>query len=221
MLRIRLVGELGLELDGRRIDPPASRRARSLLAWLAEHPGLHPRTRVAAVFWPDVLETSARASLRTTLTTLRRSIGEEAAALIVAGRDRLGIEEHPGVWIDVREIGRLVAEGRRDEALALCDGDLLTDLDDDWVLEERQAHRDRVAGLLAALGEAAEEAGDAEAAVHLARRRLDLDPASEDAARVLMGSLARESVPRLNSQSDRDASSNGRRAPCPQSRARP
>ena len=191
MLRIRLVGELGLELDGRRIDPPASRRARSLLAWLAYYPGLHPRTRVAAVFWPDVLETSARASLRTTLTTLRRSIGEEAAALIVAGRDRLGIEEHPGVWIDVREIGRLVAEGRRDEALALCDGDLLTDLDDDWVLEERQAHRDRVAGLLAALGEAAEEAGDAEAAVHLARRRLDLDPASEDAARVLMRSLAR------------------------------
>ena len=59
------------------------------------------------------------------------------------------------------------------------------------MLEERQAHRDRVAELLAALGEAAEEAGDAEAAVHLARRRLDLDPASEDAARVLMRSLAR------------------------------
>ena len=79
MLRVRLLGELRLELDGQRLDAPASRRARSLLAWLAYHPGLHPRTRVAAVFWPDVLETSARASLRTTLTTLRRSIGQEAA----------------------------------------------------------------------------------------------------------------------------------------------
>ena len=50
MLRIRLLGELRLELDGRRLDPIASGRARSLLAWLAYHPGLHARTRVAAVF---------------------------------------------------------------------------------------------------------------------------------------------------------------------------
>ena len=191
MLRVRLLGELRLELDGQRLDAPASRRARSLLAWLAYHPGLHPRTRVAAVFWPDVLETSARASLRTTLTTLRRSIGQEAAGRIVAGRDRIGVEDRPDVWIDVREIGRLVAEGRGDEALALCQGDLLTDLDDDWVLEERQAHRDRVGELLAALGDAAEEAGDTEAALQHARRRLDLDPVSEDAARALMRRLAR------------------------------
>jgi DNA-binding SARP family transcriptional activator len=189
MLRVRLVGELRLELDGRRLDAPASARARSLLAWLAYHPGLHARTRVAAVFWPDVLDRSARASLRTTLTTLRRSLGD-AADRIVAGRDRVGIEDREDVWVDVREIGRLAAAGRGDEALALCGDDLLTDLDDDWVLEERGAHRDRVAGLLAALGEAAEGAGDAEAAVALARRRLDLDPASEDAARVLMRRLA-------------------------------
>ena len=190
MLRIRLVGELRLELDGRPLEAPASRRARSLLAWLAYHPGLHARTRVAAVFWPDVLDQSARASLRTTLTTLRRSLGD-AAGYILAGRDRVGIEDREDVWIDVREIGRLAAAGRGDEALALCGDDLLTDLDDDWVLEERQAHRHRVAELLTALGEAAEDAGDAEAAVHLARRRLDLDPASEDAARVLMRRLAR------------------------------
>jgi len=190
MLRIRLVGELRLELDGRRLDAPASRRARSLLAWLACHPGLHARGRVAATLWPDVLDQSARASLRTTLATLRRSLGA-AADRIVAGRDRVGIEDREDVWIDVREIDRLAAAGRGDDALALCGGDLLTDLDDDWVLEERQAHRDRVAQLLATLGQAAEEAGDAEAAVQLARRRLDVDPASEDAARVLMRRLAR------------------------------
>ena len=190
MLRVRLVGELRIDLDGCRLDAPASRRARSLLAWLAYHPGLHARTRVAAVFWPDVLDQSARASLRTTLTTLRRSLGD-AAGRIVGGRDRVGIEDRPDVWIDVREIGRLAAAGRGDEALALCGDDLLTDLDDDWVLVERQAHRDRVAELLGALGTAAEGAGDAETAVHLARRRLDIDPASEDAARILMRRLAR------------------------------
>jgi DNA-binding SARP family transcriptional activator len=89
MLRIRLVGELRLDLDGRRLETIASRRARSLLAWLAYHPGLHPR--VSSVFWPDVLDSSARASLRTTLATLRRELGEAGearadGATVLAGR---------------------------------------------------------------------------------------------------------------------------------------
>jgi DNA-binding SARP family transcriptional activator len=190
MLCIRLVGELRVELDGRRLETIASRRARSLLAWLALHPGLHARGRVAAIFWPDVLDSSARASLRTTLATLRRSLGDEAGSSIVAGRDRVGLEDRPEVWVDVREIDRLAAEGQRDEALALCGDDLLADLDDDWVLEARGAHRQRVGELLAAAGDAAERAGDLEAAVQHARRRLDLDPVSEEAARALMRRLA-------------------------------
>jgi DNA-binding SARP family transcriptional activator len=190
MLRIRLLGELCLELEGRRLDDVASRRARSLLAWLAYHPGLHPRTRVAAVFWPDVLESSARASLRTTLATLRRELGEAASGYVLAERERVGIVEGPQLWVDVREIARLFAAGRHADALTLCRDDLLVDLDDDWVLEARQAHRERVGELLAALGEAAEAAGELEAAVTHARRRLELDPVSEDAARVLMRRLA-------------------------------
>jgi DNA-binding SARP family transcriptional activator len=118
------LGELCLELEGRRLDPIASRRARSLLGWLAYHPGLHPRTRVAAVFWPDVLESSARASLRTTLATLRRELGEAAGRYVVAERERVGIAEGPELWIDVREIDRLVAAGRHADALALCGDEL-------------------------------------------------------------------------------------------------
>jgi DNA-binding SARP family transcriptional activator len=191
MLRIRLVGDLDLELDGRRLEPSASRRARSLLAWLAYHPGLHTRARVASALWPDVLDSSARASLRTTLATLRRELGEEAAALVVAERERVGIEDSEDVWVDVRAGERLAAEGLHAEALALVDGDLLTDLDDDWVLDERSAHRSRVAELLAAAADAAEEAGDLEAAVRYSRRRLELDLVSEDAVRALMRRLDR------------------------------
>ena len=189
MLRIRLLGELRLELEGRRLDDIASRRARSLLGWLAYHPGLHPRTRVAAVFWPDVLEQSSRASLRTTLATLRRELGE-AARFVVAERERVGLEESAELSVDVAEIERLIAAGRHADALALCRDELLVDLDDDWVLEARQAHRERVGELLVALGETAEAAGDVDTAVIHARRRLELDPVSEDAARVLMRRLA-------------------------------
>jgi DNA-binding SARP family transcriptional activator len=190
MLRVRLVGDLALCLDGRRLEPIASRRARSLLAWLAYHPGLHTRARVASVFWPDVLDSSARASLRTTLAMLRRDLGEAAGA-VVAGRDRLGMDDSADVWIDVRESERLAARGRYEEALRLADGDLLTDLDDDWVLDARSTHRDRVVEWLGVVGDAAEEAGDLEAAVRHARRRLELDPLSEEAARALMRRLGR------------------------------
>src|SRR3712207_2595908 len=116
MLRVWLFGELQAELDGRRLERIASRRARSLLAWLALHPGLHPRSRVASVFWPDVLEDSARTSLRTTLATLRR----ECPALepfVVATRDRVGIEDRDGLWIDVRAADALADGGRGEEAL--------------------------------------------------------------------------------------------------------
>ncbi len=190
MLRVRLLGELRLELEGRPLDQIASGRARSLLAWLAYHPGLHQRTQVASLFWPDVLESSARASLRTTLATLRRELGEAAGAHVVAERERVGIPDGPELWVDVREIDRLIAAGLHADALALCGEELLVDLDDDWVLEARQAHRERVADLLVVLGQAAEEAGDTEAALAHARRRLELDPVSEDAARVLMRRLA-------------------------------
>ena len=140
MLRVRLVGELRLDVDGRPLPAIPSRRARSLLGWLALHPGLHPRSRVAAVFWPDVLEHSSRGSLRTTLATLRRALGPHADVL-VGGRADVGLDGAASV--DTREAERLVAADRLDEALALCDGELLADLDDDWVLAARQAHRER------------------------------------------------------------------------------
>ena len=187
MLRIRLAGELRLCLDDRPLEPIASVRARSLLAWLAYHPGLHPRSRVASVFWPDGLDTSARASLRTTLAVVRRALPAEAADALVAGRERIGLED---VWVDVRESVRREAADDPEGALALLDGELLADLGDEWVLVARQAQRDRAVALHAAAGERAAAAGDNDAALRHARRRLDLDPVSEDAARVLMRRLA-------------------------------
>ena len=64
MLRVRLLGPLEADVAGRSVEQPASSRAWELLAWLALHPGEHPRGALAARFWPDVLDASARASLR-------------------------------------------------------------------------------------------------------------------------------------------------------------
>ena len=65
MLRIRLIGQMTLELDGAPLALPKSARARSLLAWLAAHPGSHSRGAVAARFWPETLDASAGLTART------------------------------------------------------------------------------------------------------------------------------------------------------------
>jgi DNA-binding SARP family transcriptional activator/tetratricopeptide (TPR) repeat protein len=183
MLRVQLLGELEARIDGRVVQPPASRRAWSLLAWLALHPGEHPRGALAARFWPDVLDTSARASLRSAAWALRRALGPAGDAALSAGRDRIGLR----CETDLAEFDALCAAGRLEEAVALCRGPLLANLDEDWVLEARDEHAERVGGALARL---AAGAASGPQAVGWARRRLALDPLDEEAARDLMRRLA-------------------------------
>src|SRR3954467_10416834 len=136
VLHVRLLGALRAEIDGREVQPPASRRAWSLLAWLALHPGEHPRGAVAAVFWPDVLDASARASLRSAAWALRRALGPGADDALTGGRDRIGLR----CETDLAEFDRLVGAGELAAAVALAAGPLLGDLDEDWVLEARDEH---------------------------------------------------------------------------------
>ena len=182
MLRVRLLGELALERDGEPLPLPARAPARSLLGWLALHPGRHARSTVAGTLWPNVREDSARVSLRSALSALRAALGPAAAAL-AATRNHVALVD---VWVDVREFDRLCAEEPA-AALALCRGPLLRGLDDDWVLTARDAHRARESEVLRVLAQRA----DADTAVALTRRRAELDAFDEPAHRDLMRQLTR------------------------------
>src|SRR5439155_1551302 len=81
---------MAVEVDGEPVPPPNGGRARALLAWLALHPGMHSRAELAARFWPDVLDSSARASLRSAMWSLRRARGDGGERHRVATRDRVG-----------------------------------------------------------------------------------------------------------------------------------
>jgi class 3 adenylate cyclase len=145
---------------------------------------------VASVFWPDVLEESARSSLRTTLATLRRALGPAAADVVTATRERVGIEPGHGTSIDLCTFEELVSDGDLEEAATLCRGELLADLDDDWVFEAREEHRRQTLDVLRRLAEAAESSGDLESAVDRSREQVALDPLSEAAQRELIRRLA-------------------------------
>src|SRR3954452_8703904 len=187
MVRVRLLGSLAIEVDSKPVDPPASRRAQALLGWLALNPGMHARGLVAGRFWPDVLEASARQSLRSAAWSLRRALGADGEHVLRALREEIGLD---GALTDLQEWEEHVAAGRLEEAIALERGDLLAGLDDDWVHEAREEHRARLAQVFERLADAADEDGDAARAADLTRRWGALDPLAEAPARALMRRLA-------------------------------
>src|SRR5438067_10838895 len=188
MLRVRLFGGLALESGGVALAMPERRRACSLLGWLALHPGMHPRSEVAGRFWPDVLDSSARKSLRTELVAGRRALGPAGEGALVATRETVGLVGD-AVVVDVREFDRLVSEGRLEQAVDLCNGELLAGLDDEWIYDAREAHRDRLGDGLERIAADADAAGAITDAIRVTRRRVELDPLREDAHRELIRRL--------------------------------
>lgn len=156
----------------------------------ALNPGRHARAQVAARFWPDVLDARARASLRSALWALRRSLGAAANRHLLAARDEIELAEADGLWVDVREFEALVAAGRLEEAIAVGDSVLLAGFEDDWVADARAAHTTRLAETLERLAGAAQEAGELDDAVAFTRRQAALDVLDESPHRRLMTRLA-------------------------------
>ena len=184
MLRARLLGRLEVELNGAVIDSPVSQRPWAVFAYLALASRPVMRSELASLFWPDVLDQSARASLRSALWMLRRQVGD---ALDVAG-EGVGLAEGAELWIDLREFERLAGSDPA-VALELCRGDLLEGLEDDWAVAARDRHRDRVIELLERLASDAEERGEARDAIELTRRQVERDRFDEEAHRRLIERL--------------------------------
>ena len=189
MLRVRLLGGLEVDAGVAGADVPAGRPARLVLGWLAAFPGEHARAEVAARLWPDVLDSSARASLRTALSELRAALGP-AAMHLRATRETVELGGDGPVGRPARVLGAGRARVGCEDALALCRGEVLEGLDEEWVFELRSRHAAERAEAAVALVRAAREAGDAGSALAWARRLAAWDPLDEAAERELMLALA-------------------------------
>jgi DNA-binding SARP family transcriptional activator len=185
VLRVRLLGALEIELDGAVIDSPPSQRPWALFSYIALAPAGASRSELASRFWPDVLDQSARASLRSAVWTLRRQLGD----WLLVDRERVSLREDAQVWIDVREFERLQAGGALEAALGLCRGELLEGMEDEWALSARDRHREAVIGLLERVACAHEHSGETRAAIEWTRRQVERDPLDEEAHRRLISRL--------------------------------
>jgi DNA-binding SARP family transcriptional activator len=185
VLRARLLGKLEVELDGTTANCAASQRPWALFAYLALASRPVARAELINTFWPDVLDHSARGSLRSALWSLRRQIG---TALQVEG-DHAALHDEDGVWVDACEFDRLAGSDPV-AALELCRGELLDGCEEDWARSARERHRERVIELLEGLAQAAVQDGDPDEALMLTRRQVEQDPFDEQAHRRLIERLA-------------------------------
>jgi DNA-binding SARP family transcriptional activator/tetratricopeptide (TPR) repeat protein len=185
MLEVRLAGGLALRTEAGEIAPPTSKRARAVLAYLALNPGPQSRGRLAARFWPDVLDESARASLRVALTELRQALGP-AASTVLATRDTVALDGEE-LRVDARAFQQALDEGDPVRALEACSAQILDGFEEEWAHEARDEHAHR-------LGEALEQAAlltdDPAEAVRLTRVQVALDPLAEAPNRRLIERLA-------------------------------
>ena len=184
-IRIAVLGDIGVERDGSGIALPTSGKATALLVWLALNPGEHARARLAPLLWPDVLDESARGSLRTAVWALRNALGPGS---LVTTRTTLGLA--PDAAVDVLELRRLIAAGRTEEAGELAQAELAPGIEEEWLDVSREEHRVMLDELYEQVAAEAEAAGDHAGAVVWARRRVWLDPVSEEAQQALLRRLA-------------------------------
>src|SRR5512141_1473361 len=189
MIAIRLLGELEVLRDGTPLPLPASKKSRALLGYLAATQRPHLRQRLCELLWdgPD----DPRAALRWSLTKLRQVVGDHLAG----GRDRVEFRTN-GSAIDVLRLcdPRNATTDRLEECAALFRGEFLEGLDlpgcfryQQWCAGERERLRQ---AHVAVLAELTQRLSMDERAVEHARRRVAIDPFSDQAHATLIRLLA-------------------------------
>jgi len=128
----------------------------------------------------------ARHNLRQALQALSSQLGNALEEHLIRSSAALGFAPGALPWIDYFEIDRLIQTGRLDEAHDLAVGEVLPELDAEWVRDFRLAHRERRERLLERLAQRHELAGDIPSALALTQDWLQLDPFAEPPRRELI-----------------------------------
>ncbi len=185
--RLTLLGGFGLQMGDAAIPlPPSPQR---LVALLALHDSALPRGYVAGLLWGDSTETRAQGSLRSTLWKLQVA---RPGVVWICG-DTLVLS--PDVDVDVRhatQLARALVTGQFDEEIIVsllepkycCE--LLPGWYDEWVIVERERHRQLSLHALESVCEYLTTMHRYGAAVLAGLAAVDREPLRESAHRALM-----------------------------------
>ena len=136
-LSLALLGPFSTTLDDQPLTNLRSRTARALLIYLACQPEqAHRREHLMTLLWPGLPQSSAQASLRQNIYTLRNAIpelqardGQGSVDMLLADWQTVQINPAGGYELDLLTFGELLKAGRETwpEAVELYRGDFLAD----------------------------------------------------------------------------------------------
>src|SRR5438067_3359547 len=205
VLRLNVLGPPEVYHDGSRLSF-ALRKAQALLLYLAVEGGLHSRSKLAALLWPDSEPHDARTALRNALTLLRRLLADRdpsapAHSYLLREHELLGLDPQAPLALDLEVVQQAYQQAQRhstlpsqvQHALALVRGPFLEGFwlreesgFDHWVQQQQQQWQVRLHLLFARLSSWQETGGELELARATLTRWLALDALSEEAYRRLM-----------------------------------
>ncbi len=204
-LKLYLFGPPRLERDGVPLEF-GRRKGIALLSYLAMTKQHHSRDALAALFWPDLDQSRARAALRRDLSTLNKVLEVDWLEI---GRDIVGLKGEADFWLDVAHFQRCLAACQThghpmDEVCSACLSLLTEAADlyhdhflagftlrdspdfDEWQFFQTEDLRQSLADALERLVRGHRAQAEFEEAIRYARRWLALDPLHEPVHRELM-----------------------------------
>ena len=184
-LEVRLLSEVEIILDGRRLRAFNSLRLQRFLALIALRRDLQHRSRLAFELWPDSDERQARTNLRKLLHDFRFSLPDASEFVEIDNEIVRWIPTGPAD-VDVLRFRDAIAAGDLKLAARLYSGDLLPACYEDWVLDERAKLRAEAYGAFMRLTEETAGHHDHKATIRYAQRLIDLEPTDEAAVRIQM-----------------------------------
>ena len=214
LLRVAVLGSPEVFHNGSRLTF-ALRKAQALLLYLAVEGGLHPRSKLAALLWPDSEPSDARKGLRNALALLRGLFADadDSPAVhshLLSEHELLGLNPQAPLeldlavvqqaWKAVQALSTVPSEPQRttlgaqvQHALSLVRGPFLDSFwlreetaFDEWHEQQQRQWQVRLQFLLDRLSAWQEAGGELEQAIATLTRWLALDPLAEEAYRRLM-----------------------------------
>src|SRR5947199_2164883 len=187
----------------------------AVLLYLAVEGGLHPRSQLAALLWPDSEPQGARTALRNAITLLRRLLADRdpsarAPSHLLRQQELLGLDPQAPLALDLEVVQQAYQQAQRhstlpsqeqraalvsqvQHALTLVRGPFLEGFwlreesgFDAWVQQQQQQWQVRLHLLFDRLSCWQESGGELEPARLTLTRWLALDPLSEEVYRRLM-----------------------------------
>jgi len=189
MLKINLLGHLRVEVDGAPLKLAANQKIIVLWAYLLLYANTPvPRSLLCRLLWPDSDDLTARANLRRHLYQLRQLLPPVANEQLWLQASSEEIRwQGDGYWIDGAAFEQASQQSDSLElAVDLYAGELLPELNVEWLAVERTRLHNLYISSLKQLVEQVRHKGSYNQALYHAQQLLASEPLDEAAVRLLM-----------------------------------